>query len=101
MISNDGRSFFMCAQHGNWETIKKELLAGTYKPYNTSAGLKSRNLTVACGYYSLADKAGAPKDKAYEWGNSLKSYWRIPKSPIIHGDLGNSYWSSLGLKSLL
>lgn len=44
---------------------------------------------------------GAPKEKAYEWGNSRKSYWRISKSPILHRTLGNSYWSSQGLKSLL
>lgn len=44
---------------------------------------------------------GVPKGKAYEWGNSRKSYWRISKSPILHKTLGNSYWSSQGLKSLL
>lgn len=44
---------------------------------------------------------GALKDKAYEWGNSRKSYWRISKSPVLHRTLGNSYWSSQGLKSLL
>lgn len=44
---------------------------------------------------------GVPKGKAYEWGNSRKSYWRISKSPILHRTLGNSYWSSQGLKSLL
>jgi RNA-directed DNA polymerase len=44
---------------------------------------------------------GIPKGKAYEWGNSRKSYWRISKSPILHRALGNSYWSSQGLKSLL
>jgi RNA-directed DNA polymerase len=43
---------------------------------------------------------GAPKEKAYEWGNSRKAYWRISKSPILHRTLGNSYWSSQGLKSL-
>lgn len=44
---------------------------------------------------------GVPKGKAYEWGNSRKSYWRISNSPILHRTLGNSYWSSQGLKSLL
>ncbi|SES45957.1 group II intron reverse transcriptase/maturase [Psychrobacillus sp. OK032] len=43
---------------------------------------------------------GIPKGKAYEWGNSRKSYWRISKSPILDRALGNSYWSSQGLKSL-
>ena len=44
---------------------------------------------------------GAPQGKVYKWGNSRKSYWRISKSPILHKTLGNSYWSSQGLKSLL
>jgi len=44
---------------------------------------------------------GVPKGKAYEWGNSRKNYWRISKSPILHRTLGNSYWSSQGLKSLI
>lgn len=44
---------------------------------------------------------GVPPGKAYEWGNSRKSYWRISKSPIMHKSLGNSYWNSRGLKSLL
>ena len=30
---------------------------------------------------------GVPKGKAYEWGNSRKSYWRISKSPILHRTL--------------
>jgi len=44
---------------------------------------------------------GVPKGKAYEWGNTRKGYWRISNSPILHRALGNSYWSSQGLKSLL
>ncbi|WP_017381476.1 group II intron reverse transcriptase/maturase [Paenisporosarcina sp. TG-14] len=44
---------------------------------------------------------GTPQGKAYEWGNSRKSYWRISKSPILHITLGNSYWSFQGLKSLI
>lgn len=43
---------------------------------------------------------GVPKGKAYEWGNTRKSYWRTSKSPILHTTLGNSYWNSQGLKSL-
>lgn len=39
-------------------------------------------------------------NKAFEWGNSRKKYWRIACSPILHKTLGNSYWSSQGLKSL-
>jgi len=44
---------------------------------------------------------GVSRGKAYEWGNTRKSYWRISKSPILHKTLGNSYWSSQGLKSLV
>lgn len=43
---------------------------------------------------------GVHSSKAYEWGNSRKKYWRISSSPILHKTLGNSYWSSQGLKSL-
>ncbi|QTD40341.1 group II intron reverse transcriptase/maturase [Sporosarcina sp. Te-1] len=44
---------------------------------------------------------GVERRKAYEWGNSRKGYWRISNSPILHRALGNSYWSSQGLKSLI
>jgi group II intron reverse transcriptase/maturase len=44
---------------------------------------------------------GIPSHKAFEWGNSRKKYWRIAHSPVLHKTLGNSYWSSRGLKSLL
>lgn len=53
-------------------------------------GTKARNLI----------RLGIPKWKAYEWGNTRKSYWRISNSPILHRTLGNSYWSRQGLKSL-
>ena len=43
---------------------------------------------------------GAPEQKAYEWGNSRKKFWRIASSPILHKTLENSYWSNRGLKSL-
>ena len=43
---------------------------------------------------------GVRKDKAHEWGNSRKGYWRIAKSPILHKTLGKAYWLSQGLKSL-
>jgi len=45
-------------------------------------------------------RLGVPDWKAYEWGNTRKSYWRVSNSPILHKTLGNSYWSSQGLKSL-
>lgn len=43
---------------------------------------------------------GVPKQKAYEWGNSRKKYWRIACSPILHRALNSQYWLSLGLRSL-
>jgi len=43
---------------------------------------------------------GVPKDKAYEWGNTRKGYWRIACSPILHRTLDNQYWKSNGLNTL-
>ena len=43
---------------------------------------------------------GAPKGKAYEWGNSRKGYWRISKSPVLHRTLDNRFFESNQLKSL-
>ncbi|ULO06284.1 group II intron reverse transcriptase/maturase [Paenibacillus sp. 19GGS1-52] len=44
---------------------------------------------------------GMPKNKAYEWGNTRKGYWRIAGSPILQRALNNQYWESNGLRSLL
>lgn len=44
---------------------------------------------------------GIPRNKAYEWGNSRKGYWRIACSPILHTALDNNYWSSMSLRSLV
>ncbi|XBD02633.1 hypothetical protein ABFG93_21790 (plasmid) [Pseudalkalibacillus hwajinpoensis] len=46
-------------------------------------------------------KLGATAQKAYEWGNSRKAYWRIARSPILHKALGTTYWWRLGLKSII
>lgn len=43
---------------------------------------------------------GIPKQKAHEWGNTRKKYWRISSSPILHIALNNQYWLSSGLKNL-
>jgi RNA-directed DNA polymerase len=43
---------------------------------------------------------GVPKDKAFEWGNTRKGYWRTACSPILHRSLDNQYWKSNGLKNL-
>lgn len=44
---------------------------------------------------------GSPPNKSWEWANSRKGYWRVAKSPILHRNLDNSYWSHRGLKSLI
>lgn len=44
---------------------------------------------------------GVPKEKAYEWGNSRRKYWRISKSPILHTTLNLHFWRNQKLKSLL
>lgn len=41
-------------------------------------------------------KLGVQKHKAYEWGNSSKSYCRIAHSPILHKTLNDNYWIKLG-----
>ncbi|OAB41581.1 group II intron reverse transcriptase/maturase [Paenibacillus macquariensis subsp. defensor] len=43
---------------------------------------------------------GIPKEKAFEWGNTRKGYWRIACSPILHRSLDNQYWISKGLRNL-
>lgn len=43
---------------------------------------------------------GIPEDKAFEWGNSRKKYWRIACSPILHRALNNKVWQKAGLMSL-
>lgn len=43
---------------------------------------------------------GIPNEKAYEWGNTRKKYWRIACSPILHRTLDLAYWRGLGLKSI-
>ena len=45
-------------------------------------------------------KLGIQKEKAWEWANTRKAYWRIAKSPILQRALGNQYWTAQGLKSL-
>lgn len=44
---------------------------------------------------------GVPKEKAYEWGNSRKKYWRISNSPILHTTLNLGFWRKQKLKSLV
>ena len=44
---------------------------------------------------------GVRKDKADEWGNTRKGYWRIAGSLILSRALNNRYWETNGLKSLM
>jgi len=44
---------------------------------------------------------GVPRQKAYEWGNTRKKYWRIANSPILHRALNNQYWKTQGLRSVM
>lgn len=44
---------------------------------------------------------GIPEDKAFEWGNSRKGYWRIAGSPILQRTSDNQYWKSIGYRSLM
>lgn len=39
---------------------------------------------------------GIPKDKAWEWANTRKGYWRIADSWILHMSLTNRYLTSIG-----
>ncbi len=41
-----------------------------------------------------------PQDKAYEWGNTRKGYWRVAGSPILSRPLNTEHWRKLGLKTL-
>ena len=53
-------------------------------------GTKHRNLV----------SLGVPIDKAWEWVNTRKGYWRFASSPPLHQTLNIKYWKQLGLKSL-
>jgi len=46
-------------------------------------------------------KLGVPKDKAWEFANTRKGYWRTAKSPILHRSITNTKLEKAGLVSLL
>ncbi|WP_079710295.1 group II intron reverse transcriptase/maturase [Paraliobacillus ryukyuensis] len=50
--------------------------------------------------YRKLQRFGVKKEKAWEWANTRKAYWRIANSPVLHRTLGNRYWGSQGLESL-
>ncbi len=45
-------------------------------------------------------KLGVPKDKAWEFANTRKGYWRISKSPILNKTVTNQRLTNHGFKSL-
>jgi group II intron reverse transcriptase/maturase len=45
-------------------------------------------------------RLGIPKDKAWEWANSRKGYWRIAGSWILSRSLTNEYLESIGFMSI-
>lgn len=45
-------------------------------------------------------KLGVPKDKAWEFANTRKGYWRISKSPILNKTITNQRLINHGFKSL-
>jgi len=46
-------------------------------------------------------KLGIPKDKAWEFANTRKGYWRISKSPILTSTITNQRLEKRGFKSLV
>lgn len=45
-------------------------------------------------------KLGVPKQKAWEFANTRKGYWRISKSPILNKTITNQRLINHGFKSL-
>lgn len=41
---------------------------------------------------------GIPEEKAHEWANTRKGYWRIAGSAPLQRALPNAYWRDLGLR---
>ena len=54
---------------------------------------------VKTRYNSLV-KLRIPKQKAWEWANTRKGYWRIACSNILHTAIGNKILKKIGLKDL-
>lgn len=50
--------------------------------------------------YKNLIKCGTTKQKAWEYANTRKGYWRISNSPIVSTTLGNKYLEQLGYKSI-
>lgn len=54
-----------------------------------------------CTKFNNLKKLGIPKDKAWEFANTRKGYWRIAKSPILQRSITNARLEKAGLVSLL
>lgn len=50
--------------------------------------------------YANLRKLGIDKQKAYEYSQTRKGYWRISNSPILSKSLSNQYLENLGYKSI-
>jgi group II intron reverse transcriptase/maturase len=46
-------------------------------------------------------RLGVPRDKAYQWANTRKGYWRIAGSQILKTTLTNRYFETLGFPNIL
>jgi len=57
------------------------------------------NKTVRLSHDSY--KLGIPRQKAYEWANTRKGYWRISRSPVLQRAISNSLLESRGYRSLV
>jgi RNA-directed DNA polymerase len=51
--------------------------------------------------YHFLRALGLKEKDVYRLANTRKGAWRISNTPQIHKILGNAYWQSLGLRSLL
>lgn len=50
--------------------------------------------------YNSLIKLGIPCDKAWEWANTRKGYWRIGNSFILHRSITNKILERIGYKDL-
>lgn len=50
--------------------------------------------------YTNLRKLGIDEQKAYEYSQTRKGYWRISKSPILNKSITNQYLENLGYKSI-
>lgn len=69
--------------------IRRRLRACIWKQWK-KISTKHRNLV----------KLGVNKQKAWQYANTRKGYWRISNSPILSKSLNNKYLESLGFVSL-